>query len=31
MEEKEIKIFQMFFIIGIVIDFITKGLKVDEV
>lgn len=31
MEEKELKIFQMFFIIGIVINYFTKGLKVDEV
>ena len=31
MGEKEIKIFQMFFIIGIVIDCFTKGLKVNEV
>ena len=31
MEEKEIKIFQMFCIIGIVINYFTKGLKVDEV
>ena len=31
MEEKELKIFQMFFIIGIVINYFTKGLKVDEI
>lgn len=31
MGEKEIKIFQMFFIIGIVINYFTKGLKVNEV
>ena len=31
MEEKEIKIFLIFFIIGIVTNYFTKGLKVDEV
>jgi len=31
MEEKEIKIFLIFFIIGIVINYFTKGLKVNEV
>lgn len=31
MEEKELKIFQMFFIIGIVINYFMKGLKVNEV
>ena len=31
MEEKEIKIFLIFFIIEIVINYFTKGLKGDEV
>ncbi len=31
MEEKELKIFLIFFIIGIVINYFTKGLKIDEV
>ena len=31
MEEKDLIIYQMFFIIGIVSNYFTKGLKVDEV
>ena len=30
MEEKEIKIFRMFFTTEIVINYFTKGLKVNE-